>query len=139
MIKYLSLFTAIIMLFFSICNKKTYRRYEILERFHNSGALRFLVVLETSGNDDDASEYNTQVQLKITLLILRSLATSQSQLSGCYFIPYNDSLLNCSPTNLQPIRTMISAAISNICSPFPLKLHFRSYRLHSTWIVYVAL
>ena len=49
------------------CIANTNLRHHTLKRFHDPGAFGFLVVGETSGDDDDSCQYDTQVQLCVQM------------------------------------------------------------------------
>jgi hypothetical protein len=42
----------------------TYLRHHVFERFHNFGALAFLVIGKDTSDDNHSSQYNAQEQLK---------------------------------------------------------------------------
>jgi hypothetical protein len=42
----------------------TYLRHHVFERFHNFGALAFLIIGKYTSDDNHSSQYNAQEQLK---------------------------------------------------------------------------
>jgi hypothetical protein len=42
----------------------TYLRHHVFERFHNFGALAFLIIGKDTSDDNHSSQYNAQEQLK---------------------------------------------------------------------------